>query len=90
MNAQTQLPPHEIATRGRDLYESHIRALVDTPQNQGHFLSLDILSGDYEVGKSHVQTTLRLRERHPNPVITTLRIGYRATFTRNGRMTPEK
>ena len=90
MSAQTQLPTQEIAARGRVLYEQSLRELVDTPQNQGQFLSLDILSGDYEIGNSHVQTTLRLRERHPDPVITTLRIGYRATFTRNGRMTPEK
>jgi hypothetical protein len=90
MSAQTQIPPQEIVARGRALYEQNIRHQVDTPQNHGQFISLDILSGDYEIGTSHIQTTLRLRERHPDPAITTLRIGYRATFTRNGRMTPEK
>lgn len=74
----------------RALYEASVRATVDNPQNQGSFISLDILSGDYEVGSSHVETTLNLRKRHHDPVIATLRIGYRATFTRNGRMTPEK
>lgn len=75
MSAQTQWSPQEIAARGRDL---------------GSFISLDILSGDYEVGSSHVETALNLRKRHRDPVIATLRIGYRATFTRNGRMTPGK
>jgi hypothetical protein len=89
MNAQATISPNEVIERGQALYDTRIRAAVDTPQNHGKFVSIDVLSGDYEIGENHTDTTLNLRRRHPDPVIATLRIGFRAAFTRGGRMTPE-
>lgn len=89
MNAQSQWEPAEVMARGRALYDAEIRAQVDSPENRGRMLSIDILTGDWEMDDSYIDTTLRLRARHPDPVIATLRIGYRAAFTRGGRLVPD-
>lgn len=90
MNAQSQHTPQEVVHLGRTVYESKIRSQVETPENQGKLISIEVFTGDYEVGENHMETTLRLRNRHPDPVIATLRIGYLAAFTLSGRMTREK
>ncbi len=86
--AQQSFTPEQIMQRGREIYAERLRPQVETDENIGKFISIDILSGDYEVGTSHLETSDRIFERHPNAVISTLRIGYPATFSRGMRMRP--
>lgn len=39
----------EIARRGRELYEHTLRDLVETEENIGKIISIDIETGDYEI-----------------------------------------
>lgn len=75
----------EIARRGKEIYESKIRALVEA-DNIGKFLVIDVESGDYEVDKSEIAADNRLRERHPGAVFYLMRIGYRAAYSIGGGM----
>lgn len=78
----------EVCERGQAIYQSQIRSLVDTEENVGRLLSIDILSGDYEMGDDfhHIETVFCLRARQPNAVVYTLRIGYNAVSSRGGRI----
>ena len=67
----------EIASRGRDLYESQIRPLVEG-DHQGDYLVIDIESGEYEVDKNHFTASKRLAERRPDSPRYAMRIGYAA------------
>ena len=40
----------EIGRPGDELYEQHIRAQVATEENIGKLLSIDVETGDYEIG----------------------------------------
>jgi hypothetical protein len=80
------LPPEEIASKAMTLYRDRLQALLDTPEYVGQFVSIDITSGDYMVGEKHMETSRLLRQRHPNAVIYTLRIGYPAAVSMSGRL----
>ena len=70
----------EIARRGKELYERQIRDRVETEENIGKIISIDITSGDYEIDDDLLKTTHRLFARHPQAVLWTQRIGYDAVY----------
>ena len=76
----------EIARRGQDLYEQRIRALVETPENIGKIVSIDIETGDYEVGEDLISTGDRLFARHPGAALYGARIGYNAVYAVGGSL----
>ncbi len=80
----------EAGARGQEIYQTQIRPLVDTEENVGKLLSVDILSGDYEMSDdfNHIEAVFCLRARQPNAVVYTLRIGYAAAFSRGRRQEP--
>ncbi len=65
--------------RGKRLYETKIKHLVD-PQEKGKFLVLDITTEEYVIGPDLGYATRELRERHPDAVIHTVRVGYPAVY----------
>lgn len=81
-----ELSKEEVAKKAWALYESGIKARVEKPETIGQFVTVDILSGDYEVGSNHIATVAAIRARHENVRTFTLRIGYRATYSHGGRM----
>jgi hypothetical protein len=74
----------EINRRGKELYEQSIRRKVETEDNIGKILSIDIETGDYEIGDDLLQTGDRLLARHPGAAIYGLRIGHKAVYTLGG------
>jgi hypothetical protein len=77
----------EIAARGEALYERHIRDRVETEENIGKILSIDIETGDYAIGDDPMQTAGRLQTEHPGAAIWTKRIGYNAVYALGGTLT---
>ncbi|MDZ8259433.1 hypothetical protein [Nostoc sp. ChiQUE01b] len=45
----SQLSKEEIAKRGGELYEKVIRVQVETAENIGKIISININTGDYEI-----------------------------------------
>lgn len=75
----------EIAQRGRELYEQSIQAKVETEENVGQLVSIDIETGAYEIGDDRsLDAPRRLLARHPDAAIYTLRIGYNAVYALGG------
>ena len=71
--------PEELAKvnrRGRDVYETKLRAALDTPENYGKTLVIDPDSADYEMGENHYALLDALRIRHPDKLSYSMRIGY--------------
>jgi hypothetical protein len=56
----------EIAKLGQELYERHIRSQVEVAENIGKIVSIDIETGEYEVGDELVETSLRSQSKHPH------------------------
>lgn len=76
----------EIAQRGKEIYEKQIRAKVETQENIGKIISIDIKSGDYEIDSDLLATCRRLQARHENAVLWTERIGFNAVYAVGGTL----
>ena len=87
---QRQFAPEETGERAEALYERQIRPYVDTDENIGKLICLDVASGDYEIeeGLNYLDSILRLRTRRPNAEVYVLRIGHPAAFSRGVRLRP--
>ena len=82
---QAKYSREEIGRIGEELYHRSIRPLV-MPQHKGEFLTLDIETGDYEVGPDDLQTAKTLRDRRPDGVLYGVRVGYTTAYSLSGGM----
>lgn len=74
----------EIARRGEEIYEQSVRLQVETEANIGKVISIDIETGDFEIGDDPLMTAKRLLAKHPEAAIYGKRIGYNAVYAVGG------
>jgi hypothetical protein len=74
----------EIAKLGQELYERQIRVQVEVAENIGKIVSIDIETGEYEVGDELVETSLRSQSKHPHALLWAERIGFDAVYAVGG------
>jgi hypothetical protein len=65
---------------GHEIYETQFRPTVETDENIGKLISIDINTGDYEIGERPLIAIQRLPARRPDAEIWTERIGYDAVY----------
>jgi len=76
----------EITRRGKELYRSSIRSQVETPANIGKIISINIETGEYEIGEDLLITSRRLQTKQPDAAIWTERIGFNAVYAVGGTL----
>ena len=79
--AHTRVSSKDIDQIGKQLYDRRIRALVETEENIGRIVVIDVETGDYEVAEEGLIAGHRLQQRHPDAVMLCLRIGYNAVYS---------
>ena len=77
-----------LAAKGQAIYREKIRPLVH-PQHKGRMLVMDIESGDYEIDDREIVASERLWERRPDAITLSIRVGYKAAYSRGGRRMPD-
>jgi hypothetical protein len=80
------LSSEEIAQRGKDIYENLIRPQVETANNIGKLVSIDVETRDYAIGDDLVVTSSQLQPKYPNAAIWTERIGFNAVYAIGGTL----
>jgi hypothetical protein len=71
----------EIARRGEELYQQHIRAKVEADdRNIGKIIVIDVKTGEYEIDDSGIAAIGRLRAKRPDAEPYAMRIGYDAVY----------
>ena len=65
----------EARQRGYALYDQRIRKQVETAQNAGKIVVIDVETGDYEVDVDAMAATDRAYAKHPDAALLRLRIG---------------
>jgi hypothetical protein len=80
------LSREEVAQRAKQWYESSIRQQVETEENIGKMVIIDIETGDYEVDKTGLQASRNLSQKHPNARLFGIRIGYNVAVSFGGVM----
>lgn len=71
-----RISPEEVGRRGEDWYQKSIRAQVETAENIGKMVIIDVETGDYEVDEMGIESARRLQARHPDASLYGKRIGY--------------
>jgi hypothetical protein len=66
----------EIGRRAKRLYEQTIRAQVETLENIGKMVIIDVETGEYGVDNTGLETSRRLHAIRPDAPLYGIRIGY--------------
>jgi hypothetical protein len=74
---QTQYSSDEIARRGREIYETQLRAKLE-PEHTGKYLVIDVDTGEYEMDEDGNMASQRAFQKKPDGVRYGMRIGHRA------------
>ena len=84
---QTILLSHEeVGYRAKQMYESIIRQQVESEDNIGKMVIIDIETGNYAVDKDGLQAARHLGEKNPTARLFGLRIGYNVAASLGGVM----
>ena len=68
-----------ICERGRARY-AELREIVETEENIGKIISIDIETGEYAIDKDHLKSGMPLLKRRPEAALWGERIGYDAVY----------
>jgi hypothetical protein len=80
----------EVEQRSQERYEQGIRARVETDDNIGKILVIDIETGDYERDDTMLAASRRALAEQPDAALWALRIGYDAVYSFGWRREPAK
>jgi hypothetical protein len=84
----TTAPNHlKIARRGQDLYNRSIRSQVETREQIGKIIAIDLDTGNYEIDDNLLAAIDRLRAQFPDATIWSERIGFNAVYAVGGSLT---
>ena len=89
MNTATNnllLSREEVARRAAILYQENVRAQVETSENIGKMVIIDIETGDYAVDTDGIGAAHQLREKNPLARLFGIRIGYNVAVSLGGLM----
>jgi hypothetical protein len=79
-----RLPVEEIDRLGQSLYDGKLRRLVETPDNIGRQIVIDVETGDCEIDDGGLAASRRLLAKRPDAPLYGLRIGYNAVYLLGG------
>ena len=67
----------EAERRAEEIYSRSLREQVETPENVGKVLVIDVETGAYEIDDDEVAASDRLLARHPDAQVWLRRVGSR-------------
>jgi hypothetical protein len=76
----------EITRRGKEIYKNIIRPQVETVENIGKIISINVETGEYEIGDDLVVTARRLQAKQADAPIWAERIGFNAVYAVGGTL----
>ena len=82
--AQTRTHSDDVSDRGEQLYRQRIREEVETPNNIGKMVIIDVDTGEYAVDDTGLASAQFLHAKRPNADLYGLRIGYKAAEALGG------
>lgn len=86
MATQEKYAKGDVAKIGMRIYDEKIRARVETDENIGKLLMVDIHTGDWVMGTDRLEMAHRIRKQRSDAVPFGLKIGYPATTAIGGHL----
>jgi hypothetical protein len=89
---QERMSSEEVGRRGDEWYNNHIRPIVETDENIGKLILIDVETGDYEIYEraDSIIVNKRMLTKRPNATLLELKIGYPAVDSFGFRLMPSK
>jgi hypothetical protein len=84
--SKPKLTDEEITQRGREVYENSIRQRVETSENIGKIISINVETGEYEIGDDLLVTNLKMRNKQADAALWSERIGFNAVYAVGGTL----
>jgi hypothetical protein len=81
-----QMPGEEVQRLAHEWYARSIRRQVETPENIGKEVVIDVNTGDFEVDHDGMRANDRLEARHPDGCFYGIRIGFNAVYAIGGAL----
>lgn len=75
----------ELGRRAHELY-ARLRPTVETPENMGKIIVMDVESGDYAIDDLGIESSLEIQRRHPGVTPFAIRIGYKTVGAFGGNL----
>jgi hypothetical protein len=66
----------EVAAKAKQIYQAQIRSVVETPDNIGKMLIVDVETGEYSIDDTGVESSIKLKEKRPMAILFMFRIGF--------------
>ncbi len=66
----------DVAAKANEMYGSGIQQQVETSDNIGKMLTIDVETGEYFIDKTGVEGMMFLKAKRPTARLFTLKIGY--------------
>jgi hypothetical protein len=66
----------QVAMVAEAIYEQGVRSTIETPENLGKFLTLEVETGNYCLASNMVDSILPLKQQYPLGRLFTLKVGY--------------
>jgi hypothetical protein len=79
----------EIGRRGWEIYR-RILPQIETEENIGKMVSIDIETGDYAIGGDSLASSAPLLAKRPDAALFGMRIGFDAAYALGGVLTRTK
>ena len=76
----------EVDHRGQEMYEQYIRGKVETAQNIGKQIVINVETGNYEIDNDGLAASRHMLAKHPDAALFGARIGYDAVYTLGGAL----
>lgn len=70
--------PEELSRLGAEVFDRRVRPAL-RPEDDGKFVAVDVVSGEYEINSDDYAAVARLRARVPDADIWLARAGFPAT-----------
>ncbi|XHX76227.1 MAG: hypothetical protein RBJ76_17505 [Stenomitos frigidus ULC029] len=83
---QPTLSSDEIAQRGKELYQQRLSTQVETAENIGKIIAIDLNTSDYEIDQDLLAACNRLKVKQPHSVTWIERVGYDAVYAISGTL----
>ena len=80
------LSSEEVAKRAKELYDNGIRQQVETAENIGKMIIIDIETGEYAIDKIGIESAHYLRNKNLLARLFGIRIGYKVAVSFCGNM----
>lgn len=73
------LTPEQISENGVKIYQDKLKSILE-PTQIGKFVAIEVVSGEYFIGETILEAIQKGKEKYPNRLLHTIKIGYEGIF----------